>query len=111
MSIIRSDRVLAAGCVLPLTQNKNLSKDLGTRHRAGLGISEVSDAVAIIVSEETGIISIARDGKLSRFIDIKTVEKLLLNMYLNDQPEDDTLMAKFKNLLRRKDDASESEEN
>ena len=110
-AIIRSDRVLAAGCVLPLTQNKNLSKDLGTRHRAGLGISEVSDAVAIIVSEETGIISIARDGKLSRFIDIKTVEKLLLNMYLNDQPEDDTLMAKFKNLLRRKDDASESEEN
>ena len=109
-AILRSDRVLAAGCVLPLTQNKNLSKDLGTRHRAGLGISEISDAVAIIVSEETGIISIARDGKLSRFIDIKTVEKLLMNMYLNDQPEDDTLLAKFKNLLRRKDDAPESEE-
>ena len=52
-AILRSDRVLAAGCVLPLTQNKNLSKDLGTRHRAGLGISEISDAVAIIVSEET----------------------------------------------------------
>ena len=110
-AIIRSDRVLAAGCVLPLTQNKNLSKDLGTRHRAGIGISEISDSVAVIVSEETGIISIARDGKLSRFIDIKTVEKLILNMYLNDQPEDDTLMAKFKNLLRRKDDAPESEEN
>lgn len=110
-AILRSDRILAAGCVLPLTQNKNLSKDLGTRHRAGIGISEVSDAVSIIVSEETGIISVATDGKLSRFLDIKTVEKMLLNMYLNDQPEDDTLIAKFKNLLRRKDNASESEEN
>ena len=110
-AILRSDRILAAGCVLPLTQNKNLSKDLGTRHRAGLGISEVSDAVAIIVSEETGIISVAKDGKLSRFLDAKTVEKILLNLYLSDQPEEDNLLAKFKNLLRRKDDASESEEN
>ena len=110
-AILRSDRILAAGCVLPLTQNKNLSKDLGTRHRAGLGISEVSDAVAIIVSEETGIISVAKDGKLSRFLDAKTVEKILLNLYLSDQPEEDNLLSKFKNLLRRKDDASESEEN
>jgi diadenylate cyclase len=81
--IIRGDRAMAAGCVLPLTQNRSLSKDLGTRHRAGLGITENSDAIALIVSEETGIISIAIDGKLSRFLDIKTVEKTLLNLYLS----------------------------
>jgi diadenylate cyclase len=82
-TIVRGDRVYAAGCVLPLTQSKTLSKELGTRHRAGIGITENSDAIAIIVSEETGIISIAVDGKLSRFLDIKTVEKTLLNIYLS----------------------------
>lgn len=81
--ILRSDRILAAGCVLPLTENPNLSKDLGTRHRAGIGISEVSDAIVLIVSEETGIISMAIDGKLSRFLDLKTVEKTLLGYYLS----------------------------
>lgn len=85
--IIRGDKIFAAGCVLPLTQNKTLSKDLGTRHRAGIGITENSDAVALIVSEETGIISIAIDGKLTRFLDIKTVEKTLLNIYLNNDEE------------------------
>ncbi len=88
-SIIRGDRVAAAGCVLPLTQNKTLSKDLGTRHRAGLGITEHSDAIALIVSEETGVISIAIDGKLSRFLDIKTVEKTLLNLYLTQLADED----------------------
>ena len=81
--IIRGGRLLSAGCVLPLTQNKNLSKDLGTRHRAGIGVSEVSDAIALIVSEETGIISIAVDGRLSRFLDLKNVEKSLTKLYLN----------------------------
>jgi len=65
-AIIRGDRVVAAGCFLPLTDNPYLSSKLGTRHRAGLGISEQSDALAIIVSEETGTISIARSGKLER---------------------------------------------
>lgn len=81
--IIRDGRICAAGCVLPLTNDNELSKDLGTRHRAGIGITENSDALTIIVSEETGIISIASDGHLSRFLDMKTVEKTLLNMYLN----------------------------
>ena len=108
-AILRSDRILAAGCVLPLTQNQNLSKDLGTRHRAGLGISEVSDAVAIIISEETGIISMATDGRLSRFLDIKSIEKQLFNMYLSDQKEDDSFINKLRNLLRRKDNESEAD--
>ena len=109
--ILRSERILAAGCVLPLTQNQNLSKELGTRHRAGIGISEVSDAMAIIVSEETGIISVASDGRLSRFLDRKSLEKMLLTMYMNDIPEEDSIIAKLQNLLRRKDNENESEEN
>ncbi len=80
--IIRGDKVYAAGCVLPLTENKELNKDLGTRHRAGIGITENSDAITLIVSEETGVISYAVSGKLTRFLDAKMVEKLLLNLYI-----------------------------
>ena len=86
--IVRGDKLFAAGCVLPLTQDNTLAKDLGTRHRAGIGITESSDAIALIVSEESGIISIAEDGKLTRFLDIKTVEKTLLNIYLGDAGEE-----------------------
>ena len=70
---------------LPLTQNKGLNKELGTRHRAGIGITENSDALTLIVSEETGVVSIAQDGKLTRFLDMKTVEKMLLNIYLEKE--------------------------
>ncbi|MGN0659113.1 MAG: diadenylate cyclase CdaA [Emergencia sp.] len=86
--IVRGDKLFAAGCVLPLTGNKNLNKSLGTRHRAGIGITENSDAIAIIVSEETGIISMAIDGKLTRFLDTKTVEKTLLNLYLTGRDDE-----------------------
>ena len=79
--IMREDKLYASGCVLPLTQDKELSKELGTRHRAGIGITENSDALVIIVSEETGVISMAENGKLTRFLDAKTVEKNLLAMY------------------------------
>ena len=85
--ILRGNRILAAGCVLPLTENPNLSKDLGTRHRAGIGLTEVSDALVLIVSEETGIISMAKDGNLSRFLDLKAVEKALLNLYISNKPD------------------------
>jgi diadenylate cyclase len=67
--ILRGDRIVAATCYLPLSDNMQLSKDLGTRHRAGIGISEVSDSLTIIVSEETGKVSIAMGGKLIRNID------------------------------------------
>ena len=85
--IVRGDKLYAAGCVLPLTQNKELNKELGTRHRAGIGITENSDALVIIVSEETGIISIAQNGKLIRFLDGKTIEKKLLNLYFEGETE------------------------
>ncbi len=75
--VIREGRIAAAGCVLPLTQSTNLSKELGMRHRAGIGLSEQSDAVVIIVSEETGSISVALEGMLKRHLNGSTLEKLL----------------------------------
>lgn len=68
-TIIRDNRVVAAGCFLPLSDNPYLDSSLGTRHRAALGITEISDAVAVIVSEETGTISVAFEGKLLRYLD------------------------------------------
>ncbi len=88
--IIRGGRIYAAGCVLPLTDNKNLNKSLGTRHRAGIGITENSDAFTLIVSEETGIISVAEEGKITRFLDSKNVENLLINLFLEDTGEKKT---------------------
>ncbi len=80
--IIREDRIKAASCVLPLTEKHNIGRNLGTRHRAALGLSEVSDALVIVVSEETGAISIAQNGMLKRFLDIKTIEKTLMELYI-----------------------------
>ena len=72
--LVRDNRIVAATCYLPLSNNLEVSKELGTRHRAGLGISEVSDSLTIIVSEETGCVSLARDGKLYRKIDADTLQ-------------------------------------
>lgn len=77
--ILRNGRVTAAGCVLPLSDNQQLSSDLGTRHRAGVGISEVTDAVVVIVSEETGTISVAVGGMLKRHLAPQMLERLLTN--------------------------------
>lgn len=82
--VIRNYRIVAAGCFLPLTDNNQLSKDIGTRHRAALGITERSDAIAIIVSEETGYISYAVDGRLYRNIQIEELESILSKLYLDD---------------------------
>ncbi|NLI60075.1 MAG: TIGR00159 family protein [Clostridiales bacterium] len=94
--VIRGDRIAAAGCFLPLTENPNLSKQLGTRHRAALGISESSDALSIIVSEETGVISMASGGKLTRYLDIDGLKSVLESIY---SPETD--MGPFSFLKRR----------
>lgn len=101
--ILRGNRILAAGCVLPLTENPNLSKDLGTRHRAGIGLTEVSDALVLIVSEETGIISMAKDGNLSRFLDLKAVEKALLNLYISNKPDLSAVPKIGYNIFRKGD--------
>lgn len=101
--IIREGKVHAAGCVLPLTGKQEIGKNLGTRHRAGLGITEHSDALVLIVSEETGIISMARDGRLDRFLDRKTVEKQLLDYFLKGSELADTIEKVFsmKDVVRR----------
>jgi len=79
-AIIRGDRVAAAGCFLPLSENPDLSREVGTRHRAALGITELSDALAIVVSEETGIVSLAMEGTLTRYLDEKTLKEMLNNL-------------------------------
>ena len=86
-AIVRNGRLLGAGCMLPLSKNVNLSRDLGMRHRAGIGISENSDAVVVIVSEETGGISVAVDGSLRRHLSAETLEKFLRNELI---PRDNT---------------------
>ena len=86
--IIRHGRILGAGCMLPLSRNVNLSRDLGMRHRAGIGMSENSDAVVVIVSEETGSISVAIGGMLKRHLMPETLGKLLRNELM--PPEEET---------------------
>ncbi|MGI6672642.1 MAG: diadenylate cyclase CdaA [Christensenellales bacterium] len=84
--IMRGTRIVAAACVLTLSDASNISRDLGTRHRAGLGISESTDAVVLIVSEETGIISMARAGKLTRHLDAEDLGRVLSNLYHDQRP-------------------------
>lgn len=93
--IIKDDRIKAAACFLPLTDNTGLSKELGTRHRAALGISERSDSLSIIVSEETGAISIAQNGSISRYLDTKTLTQILLDMYKPDADKQ-TFISKWR---------------
>ena len=82
-TIIKKGRIHASGCVLPLTSNNRINKKLGTRHRAGLGISENSDALIIIVSEETGVISLANNGKLTRNYDKDKLKSIILKLMMN----------------------------
>lgn len=79
--VIRDARVMAGACILTLTEGRGISHELGTRHRAAIGISETTDAVVLIVSEETGIISMARGGKLTRHLESKSLREILEGMY------------------------------
>ncbi len=112
--IIRDGLVTAAGCVLPLSESDRLSLDLGTRHRAAVGMSEVSDAVVVVVSEETGVISVAVGGVLKRQLAPKTLEKLLLNeLCPEDENHQDTLTEKAIQLyqkLQKKDKGGNANE-
>lgn len=101
--IIRGIKVYAASCVLPLTERQNIGKNLGTRHRAALGLSEVTDAFVIVVSEETGAISVAQNGEFRRFLDLKTLEKMLLDIYMPTNDDKD-LLSIFKFLKGGKRD-------
>ena len=80
-AIIKDRRIVAAGCFLPLSENNHVDRKLGTRHRAALGMSERSDAISLVVSEETGVISYAKDGNLHRYVDSRTLRELLEQIY------------------------------
>lgn len=108
--IIRHGRVAAAGCVLPLSENTHLSSDLGTRHRAGIGMSEASDAVVVIVSEETGTISVAIGGMLKRHLAPQTLEKLLTNELLPEENyKKKNVLDRVRSFLARKEEAHHEE--
>ena len=101
--IITDGRVAAAGCVLPLSDSTRLSADLGTRHRAGVGMSEATDAVVVIVSEETGAISVAVGGMLKRHLAPQTLERLLQNeLCPKEQTQDESLAVKLRQKLHIK---------
>ena len=101
-SIIRDGKLFAAGCILPLTANKDVDISLGTRHRAALGISEQSDAVVLIVSEETGVISLASAGKLTRDYTRETLIKKLNELLLDDVEEEEPKTGFFRKGRKKK---------
>ena len=109
--IVRGDRVVAAACLLNLSEGTGISRDLGTRHRAGLGISETTDSTVFIVSEETGIVSMARGGKLTRHLDARSIELILHELYDAgpSEPQAPSLMNFFKR-RQRHDERSDQEE-
>ena len=97
--VIRNSRLYAAGCFLPLSDNYEISRSLGTRHRAALGISEVSDAVVVVVSEETGNITVAKNGKLNIGITVNTLSTILYNEFISSEKESSS--ERKKKLFRR----------
>ena len=102
--IIRDGRISSAGCVLPLSTNENLPPELGTRHRAGVGMSEATDAVVVIVSEENGSISVAAGGMLKRSLELETLDKLLrqdLHVLPEEKPDANFSAQMLKKLSRR----------
>ena len=106
--IIRDGQIAAAGCVLSLSDSNRLSADLGTRHRAGMGMSESSDAVVVIVSEETGTISVAVGGMLKRHLAPQTLERLLRNELAPEQNEGEgNALTRLKEMLQKEDHKNE----
>ena len=100
--IVRDLRIRAAACILPLSEDPSLSRDLGTRHRAAIGITETTDAVSLIVSEETGIISMAREGRLTRHLDARSLTILLTELFTPDRS-----MYSWLEMLRREERSDE----
>ena len=110
--IIRDGRIAAAGCVMPLSESHRLSADLGTRHRAGVGTSEASDAVVVIVSEETGTISVAVGGMLKRHLAPQTLERLLRQELIKDDShrQEPKIFTAVKEILTGKEERKDDKE-
>jgi len=113
-AVIQDGRLVAAGCVLPLSESSRLHADLGTRHRAGVGMSEISDALVVIVSEESGAISVAVSGVLKRYLTPQTLEKLLRNELCpqreNPNKDDSQFWASLKQKMKSKKEEASNEE-
>ncbi len=86
--IVRDGRIYSAGCILPLTQSNSINSELGTRHRAAIGMSEQSDAIVVVVSEETGIVSVAKNGVLTRDVENGKLREILLDEFISDKSEE-----------------------
>ena len=100
--LVRGDRVVSAACLLRLSDNTGVGRDLGTRHRAALGMSEVSDAKVLVVSEETGIVSMAEGGRLTRHLDEKALRQILHGIYGRQEREEDSQLSLFRLSRRRR---------
>lgn len=98
--VVRAGRVCAAGCVLPLSGNQSLSRDLGTRHRAAVGMSESADSVLVVVSEETGSISVAIGGMLKRHLSPDMLRKLLENELLDSEKQEKSRLAAIRDMWK-----------
>lgn len=98
-TILNGDKIISAGCFLPLSDNNSISRQLGTRHRAALGVSEISDCLAFTVSEETGVISLAREGKLTRYLAKEQIVELIHSLYQVENPKNGW----FHKFIRRKE--------
>ena len=103
-TIIEDGRVVAAGCILPLTSNNNISSELGTRHRAAIGMSEFSDAIIVVVSEETGSISVAEKGNLKRGISDGDLREILMKNFIKEDGDNNK---KLKKIFRGNKDEQE----
>jgi diadenylate cyclase len=102
--ILRENKIIAAGCLLPLTDLKVNDRRLGTRHRAAIGLTEETDAIVIVISEETGIISLAENGNLTRFLTKESLETRLFSLYSEEQNSDRlTVKDVFQMFFSRKD--------
>ena len=105
--IISNNKIQAAACILPLSNDKQIAKELGTRHRAAIGISKETDSIAVVVSEETGKISIAKDGTLIADVSEETLRKILIknivtNRMVDEKQKKNDRLAKIKNKFKSK---------
>ena len=98
--LVRDGRICAAGCVLPLSGSQNLSRDLGTRHRAAVGMSESSDSVLVVVSEETGAISVAIGGMLKRHLSPEVLKKVLESELLTEEKPEKNRLTALRNIWK-----------
>ena len=106
--VISNDHIIAASCFLPLTDNKQISMELGTRHRAGIGISEKSDAIVIVVSEETGYVSICEKSKINRNVSKEYLLNYLVENFVVEEKNTNSFKEIFQNLFENKEISKES---